>query len=457
MSIVTMRESTVSRRLYGSASDVLAAGVSSDARRPLPGRVPLFVDRAEGAHLIDVDGNDVVDYVLGQGPMILGHSASSVVSEVIAQVPRGQAFAAQHRLEAEVANLVVELVPCADLVRFNSVGSEAVHGAWRLARGFTGRPLILKFEGHYHGWLDPELVSVHPNPDQAGPARAPHPTLQTGGQAQSVLGDLLVAPWNDQQSFDRIVKEHAGQIAAVVLEPVLCNSGCIAPRDGFLEYIRAETIRNGILLIFDEVITGFRLSPGGAQQYLGVTPDLAVFGKAMAGGFPVSCIAGRADVMSAISDGRVGHAGTFNSNPVGMAAALATLREIRAGGEGLYEGIRARGKRLAEGLVAVAADRGVPMVIESHGTVFQTYVAHEAPGDYREFARTGRAAMAELAAALLERCVNIVPRGLWFLSAAHSDADVDYTLTAFGDALDDEVFRRSLAQYQSERNGTSFP
>ncbi|MFD1541821.1 aspartate aminotransferase family protein [Nonomuraea guangzhouensis] len=422
----------VSRDLYTTAQRYIAGGVSSDARR-MAG-VPLYVDRAAGARLWDADGNTYLDYVLGQGPALLGHCPAPVVEAVTAQVARGIVYSAQHAAEARVAERLCAMVPSAERVRFNTVGSEAVHAAWRLARGFTGRPKILKFEGHYHGWLDPVLYSVHPPLEAAGPADRPAAVPGTAGQPEAA--DLVVCPWNDLGALSRLMDEHAGQIAAVVTEPVLCNTGAIEPDPGYLQGVRELCDSHGSLLIFDEIITGFRLAPGGAQEYLGVSPDLSVFGKAMAGGMQVSALAGRARVMDAISSGKVAHAGTFNSQPIGIAAAEATLRILDEQRDEVYGTLYARGRELMRGLAEAAAKAGVPMLVDGPGPVFQIYFT-EAPAvrNYRDFAATDRAMMGRLHAALLDQGVNMVPRGLWFLSTAHTEADVAATVEAFSAAL----------------------
>lgn len=430
----TSRTLIETERLYGEAQRVIAGGVSSDARRMAP--LPLYIDRAAGSRMWDVDGNEYVDYVLGQGPLILGHTAPEVIDAVARQLQRGQAYSAQHALEVEVATAICEMVPGSDRVRFNSVGSEAVHAAWRLARAFTGRERILKFEGHYHGWLDPALYSVHPDLAVAGPAGSPLTVRGSRGQQAVTAGDLVVAPWNDLPAFEAIYDQYGPGIAAVICEPICCNTGCISPDPGFLEAVRDRCHEGGSLLIFDEVITGFRIAPGGAQEYLGITADLAVFGKALGGGFPVSCLAGRAEVMDLISRGDVSHAGTFNSNPVAMAAAAATLRALRRDGDSAYGHLTDLGQRLMAGLRSIAAEEGLPLLVEGPGPVFQTYLT-EAPGvrDYRDFAATDRPAMGRLHQALLDRGVNVVARGLWFLSTAHTQADLDLTLTAFRSAV----------------------
>ncbi len=420
--------------MYARAREVIAGGVSSDARR-LPG-TPIYVDHASGSRLWDVDGNGYIDYVLGQGPAILGHSPDVLAEAVSAQMRRGVTYSAQHLAEIEVAERMRSMVPCAELIRFNSVGSEAAHAAIRLARGHTGRAKILKFEGHYHGWFDPVLFSVHPPLDQAGPADHPVLVPGSGGQQQNQAADLVLAPWNDLQAFTDAVARHRGEIAAVVMEPVLCNSGAITPDDAYLAAVRQICDDEGILLIFDEVITGFRLAPGGAQERLGITPDIGVFGKAMAGGMQVSALAGKAEVMESIASGKVSHAGTFNSHPVAMAGARAVLEVLDEKREDIYPEMERRGRRLMNGIAAIASRLGVPMLVQGTGHLFQIYLTDAADvRDYREFATTDRSTMTRLHGLLLDEGINMVPRGLWFLSSAHTDADVDQTLTAFETAL----------------------
>jgi len=431
-----MRKLERSRALYAQAQQLLAGGVSSDARRGVQ-PVPLYVDHALGARLWDVDGNEYLDYVLGQGPLILGHGHPAILAAVKAQLDRGQVYSAQHELEIEVAAAVCRLVPCAERVRFNSVGSEAVHAAWRLARAYTGRQKILKFEGHYHGWFDSALYSVWPPLDAAGPYDAPVPVPGSGGMATSTAGDLVIAPWNDVDVLSRILDAHPGEIAAIIMEPVLCNTGAIAPVPGYLAEVQALCRAHGCLLIFDEVITGFRLARGGAQELLGVTPDLAVFGKAMAGGFPLSCLAGRAEVMDLITAGRVGHSGTFNSNPVVMAAAAAALKELERDDGAVFRQVTAAGQQLMQTLRDVAAEANVPVLVDGPGPVFQLYLTDQpAVRSYRAFTLTDRAGMARLHTLLLDEGVNIVGRGLFFLSTAHGAVEVAQTGQAFAAALD---------------------
>jgi glutamate-1-semialdehyde 2,1-aminomutase len=430
-----VRDLTQTKELAEEARRYIAGGVSSDARRGVK-PAPLYIDHAKGSRMWDVDGNEYIDFVLGQGPLILGHTPTPVLAAVAAQMGRGQVYSAQHELEIEVAKTICEIVPCADLVRFNSVGSEAVHAAWRLARAYTGREKILKFEGHYHGWFDPALYSVHPPLDAAGPASAPNTVPGTRGQQRSTAADIVIAPWNDAAALAAILDQHKGEIAAIIMEPVLCNTGAIRPLDGYLADVQQLCRDHECLLIFDEVITGFRLAPGGAQEYLGVTPDLAVFGKAVAAGFPLSVLAGREAVMSLISRGEVAHAGTFNSNPIVMAAAAAALHELLCDNGAAYDNLFSIGQRLMDGIRAAAAETGVPLLVDGPGPVFNIYLTDQpAITNYRQYAACDLAGMARLHTALLDQGVNMVGRGLWFLSTAHTDADIDQTVAAVTEAL----------------------
>lgn len=428
------RRTTRSDELFATARSLIAGGVSSDARRV--SGTPLYVDHAAGSRLWDVDGNSYVDYVLGQGPALLGHSPGAVVEAVSAQAARGIVYSAQHEAEIELASLVCELVPFADQVRFNTVGSEAVHAALRLARGYTSRPKILKFEGHYHGWLDPVLYSVHPSVADAGSPDSPQAVAGTPGQQLSSMGDLVLAPWNDTRALERILDLHGPDIAAVILEPILCNSGAIVPDEGYLRKVVDLARANGSLVIFDEIITGFRIAAGGASEYFGVEPDLATFGKAIAGGMPLSALAGRAEVMDLIGSGTVAHAGTFNSHPVSVAAAIATLTAIKQGGPDLYRALTGLGQTLMERLRTVAAEAGEEVLIDGPGPVFQMYFTDRTQvRDYREFAATDRAKNVRMQELLLDEGINVNTRGLWFLSTAHDAEDVEATAGAFAAAL----------------------
>lgn len=417
-----------SENLFNQARRLMPGGVSSDVRLGGPA---LYFDRGEGATLIDVEGNRYVDYVLGMGPLILGHSPRAVIEAVQEQASRGLIFGGQHEWEIKVAELVAAAVPCAEAMRFNSVGSEATHAAIRLARAFTGRTKLLKFEGHYHGWLDGVAFSTAVDPARSGPRERPNVVPISGGIAPSAAGEVLVAPWNDLAALEAIMAEQGGEIAAVIMEPFMCNTGCILPVPGYLEGVQQLCRQAGALLIFDEVITGFRVGLGGAQQHIGVTPDLATFGKALAGGLPLSMVAGRADVMELITQRQVMHAGTFNSNPLVMAGAHAALAVLTAGGAALYAGIDRVGRAVADGLEELGRRFGIPLRAIGPGSLFQVYfTAPEEIRDARDVASTDIQARNRFVARMLDAGVRITSRGLFFLSTAHGEQEVGRTLEA---------------------------
>jgi glutamate-1-semialdehyde 2,1-aminomutase len=306
-------------------SQWISGGVNSNFRLNIS-PTPLVFERGEGAYLYDVDGNRLIDYYLGMGPMILGHKPQALVDAVKSQIDNGILFAGQTAIEAEAARLVCELVPSAERMRFGSSGSEVDQAAMRLARAATGRTKILKFEGHYHGWFDNVLWSTAPALDAAGPADAPTPVIGSKGQLKDTADTLVVLPWNNLELLEARLAQ--GDIAAVIMEAAMCNQGAVHPLAGYLEGVREACTRTGTILIFDEVITGFRLAPGGAQELFGVTPDLSTFGKAIANGFPVAAIAGRADLMDMFTSGGVVHGGTYNAQPIAMAATAATLKSL---------------------------------------------------------------------------------------------------------------------------------
>jgi glutamate-1-semialdehyde 2,1-aminomutase len=415
--------------LYRRASAALAGGVSSNFR--LGGTpAPLFFDHGRGAELVDVDGNRYVDYAAGMGPTILGHAPEAVVEAVREVLDKGQLFAGQTETEVALAELFIELVPCAERVRFGMSGSEMVHAATRVARAHTGRPRVVKFEGHYHGWLDPIYVNLTPDPDDDGPVRRTQP--QSGGQILPDEGQLVVLPWNDADAVEAYLRDHGDSVAALIMEPILCNTSTIVPRDGYLEAVRRACDRHGVVLIFDEVITGFRVGPGGAQELLGVTPDLAVFAKSMGGGFPIAALAGRASMMD-LTAGAVVHGGTFNSNLVSVTAALATLRRLASDGDRVYPELAARGERLIAGLRAAGAAYG--LWVQGQPAVFNTTFGAGPIVDYPSYVRTDLDRQRRFLRELQDRGVRPTARGTWFLSAAHTDAHVDETIDAVADAL----------------------
>jgi glutamate-1-semialdehyde 2,1-aminomutase len=415
-----------SKRRMEEAARWIAGGINSNFRAGIS-PTPLVIERGEGPYLFDADGNRLIDYYLGMGPMILGHSPKAVKQAVAEQLERGLLFAAQSSVEIEAARRVCAMVPCAERLRFTSSGSEAVQAAIRLARAATGRSIIVKFEGHYHGWLDNILWSVAPSADAAGPREAPNAVAASKGQDQEAGRNTVVLPWNDLAVIENRLAQ--GDVALVIMEPVMCNSGGILPLPGYLEGVRAACTRHGTILLFDEVITGFRVAAGGAQQRLGVTPDLATFGKAIANGFPVAALAGRADLLDLFATGGVVHGGTYNAQPITMAATVATLKELAD--PAIFAELERRGRRLMEGLGGALRDAGVPARITGFPQIFN--VALDVTGkaqDYRGLAGVNKSRYVAFTTALLRRGVRALERGAWFLSTAHDDAVIETTIAA---------------------------
>ena len=431
-------ELTKSTRLSQRARESLAGGVSSNVRMGPESIPPLYFTGGQGSRLFDVDGNAYIDYTLGQGPVILGHAPETLIDAITAAIRKGQLYAGQHELEVELSEKLQRVIPCAEMVRYSNSGSEIVQATLRLARAYTGREKIVKFEGHYHGWFDNVLISVHPPLDRVGPRERPTPIPASAGQATSVLDDLVVLPWNDVDLLSDTVAERGDEIAAVLMEPIMCNTGCILPQDGYLEGVRELCSQHGIVLIFDEIITGFRVSLGGAQEYLGVTPDLATFGKAMAGGFPVSCLAGKRELMEMIASGEVNHSGTLNSNVMAMAAAVATIDELEERGGQAYEHLRTLGSQLSAGLLEAAEKKGFEAQIEGPGPVFHFgFTDGQSITDYRSFAEhCDMDLYHRFVKGLRDEGVYAIPRGLWYVSTAHTARDIDITLQAAQTEMD---------------------
>lgn len=423
-----MKNFEKSRHLIAEASRYLPGGVNSNFRLGMV-PTPLVFERGEGPYLYDVDGNRLIDYYLGMGPMILGHNPELVLSAVREQLESGILFAGQTAIEQEAARMVCDMVPCADRVRFNCTGSEVVQAALRIARAGTGRSIVIKFEGHYHGWFDNVLWSVAPSPDQYGPVDAPIPIPASAGQDLLVGQHTEVLPWNNLELLSARLKR--GDVAAVIMEPVMCNTSAIFPAEGYLEGVREVCSDTGTVLIFDEVITGFRVASGGAQQYFGVTPDLATFGKAIANGFPVSCLAGRGDLMDMlVAD--VMHGGTYNAQPASMAAVIATLTELDK--EETFDVLNARGNRLMEGIAHALKEADIQARVAGFSQIFHVGFGVDSPvTDYRSSLQADRERYIKFTEALHYKGVRALERGAWFLSTAHTDDVIDATIEAVAD------------------------
>jgi glutamate-1-semialdehyde 2,1-aminomutase len=388
---------------------------------------PLFFDSGKGAQVTDVDGNVYVDYGLAWGPLILGHARPEVTAAVSAQAARALTFGAQDPLEYEVAERLQALVPCAEQVCFALSGTEAVQNALRLARAVTGRRRFVKFEGHYHGWADNVLVSYHPTAEEIRRADG-RPIPVAHGQVPP--DGVIVLEWNDREGVERAFERHGDEISAVICEPLLCNSGCIPPADGFLAFLRSITARHSSLLVFDEVITGFRLGLGGAQEHYGVTPDLATFAKAIGGGTALSALAGRREYLRWIADGRVVHAGTLNGNPLSLAAAKATLDVLASDGGAVYRDMWRRGQHLAERFDQTFRAAGLTATVSGVGPVFHVAFMAGPITRYRDLLAADTTLYGDFVVGLLDEGVLALPDGRWYISAAHTDEDIERTAAA---------------------------
>jgi glutamate-1-semialdehyde 2,1-aminomutase len=420
-----------SREAMAGAGRYLAGGVNSNFRAGIS-PTPLVFTRGEGPYLFDIDGNRLIDFYMAMGPIMLGHDAAPVLAAVERQLRNGILFAGQTEIEFEAARLFCELVPCAERVRFGSSGSEVVQAALRLARAATGRSAVIRFEGHYHGWFDNILWSFVPSAEQCGPPDHPARVAGSPGQDELAGAHTEVMVWNDPTPV--VERLERGDVAAVIMEPVMCNTGAIRPQAGYLEAVREACDRTGTILIFDEVITGFRLAAGGAQQVLGVTPDLAVFGKAIANGFPVAAVAGRADIVDLFQTRKVAHGGTYNGHPVSMAATVATLSEL-AKGE-VYALIERRGQRLMDGIAQLLRDYQVIGRVQGFPAIFHVAFGTSEPlTSYRDTFKTDKVRYVRFTTAMVERGVRALERGAWFLCAAHDDAVIEQTLSVVEDSL----------------------
>ena len=417
-----------SARLYKEACEVLATGVSSSMRRHTT-PTPMYFDRADGPYFWDADDRRFLDYTLAWGPLIAGSNHPHINEVVGRQLQRGYTFGAQHELEIRVARQIVDMVPGAEQVIFSNTGSEAVQAALRIARAKTGRNKIVKFEGHYHGWMNNVLVSYHPSAD------APAGTTPTcGGQPSCEYADTLVLPWNDLDALQRLLERSGGEIAAVLTEPLLANSGCCEPQPRFLQGVVDACRQSGAVSIFDEVITGFRLAAGGSREYYGVIPDLSVYGKAIAGGFSLSAVAGNAEAFDVLRDGRTLHAGTYNGNPICLAAASATLDILAQ--PGVFAAMRAHGQGLRKALTEAAAERNVQVVLCGAETVFSLHFGvSAAPTNYRQTLHTDMQASTRFRMAMLEHGIHLLPEGRWYIGAAHDDEALELVVRAMGECM----------------------
>jgi glutamate-1-semialdehyde 2,1-aminomutase len=423
-------QATVSSRprssaLFDRAQKILVGGVNSPVRafRAVGGE-PLIIERASGSRVWDADGREYIDYICSWGALILGHAHPDVVAAIADQALRGTSYGMTSPLEIELGERIARLIPSIEKIRFVSSGTEATMSAVRLARAFARRDLILKFEGGYHGHADAFL-------SDAGSGLATLSISSSPGVPDAFAQLTLNAPYNDIAAVERIFAEHPGQIAAIIVEPVAANMGVVSPAPGFLQALRRMTERDGALLIFDEVITGFRLNNGGAQQMFGIQPDLTTLGKIIGGGLPVAAYGGRRELMDMVAPlGPVYQAGTLSGNPLAMRAGLAGLEKLST--SGLYDSLAAKARRLADGLTAALKDSRISGQVNAVGSLLTLFFAAAPVSNYADAKRSDTALFAAFFREMRARGVLLAPSQFeaLFVSTAHSEADIDVTISA---------------------------
>ena len=414
-----------SNALFQRAQGLIPGGVNSPVRACRSvGSVPLFIDRAEGCRLYDADGNVYIDYVGSWGPMILGHRHPAVIDAITDVLAHGTSYGAPTELEIELAERIVAAVPAVEMVRMVNSGTEATMSAIRLARGFTGRDTIIKFDGCYHGHADALLV-------EAGSGVATLQIPGSPGVPAAFVEHTLSLPYNDIETFSAVMAKQGDQIACVIVEPVAGNMGMVPPAARFLETLREATAKTGTVLIFDEVMTGFRVALGGAQARFGIAPDLSCFGKIIGGGLPVGAYGGRREIMQHVAPmGPVYQAGTLSGNPLAMAAGIATLKELQA--PGFYEALEAKGERLIQGLRAAAEKAAVPIHCARVGAMLGLFFTDRAVTNYADAKSADLDRFSAYYRRMLERGIYLAPSQFeaFFFSAAHDDTAIDATLAA---------------------------
>ncbi len=422
-----------SQALQKRAQKVVPLGVNSNFRYWGDGITP-YVDRAKGAHLWDVDDRRYIDYRMAFGPIILGHAFDEVDSKVIEEIQRGTLFAMTGELEIAVAEMMVEMCPALEMVRLACSGTEATMHAIRVARAYTGRDIILKFEGNYHGFHDHTLWSTYTPIEALGNPRSPIPVPSSSGIPKSMREFIITLPFNDAEGFERTMRSYGDQMAAVITEPCQGNCGAIEPLPGFLELIRSQTREHGVVLILDEVKTGFRIANGGAQEYYGIQPDLATYAKALGNGYPVAALGGSREVMSIIGHG-VSQGGTYTNNKPGVAAAYATLKLIKE--KPILKTIEKRGKKLMDGLKDIFDENDIPVVFSGYPAMFSFAIGVEKITCQRDWSKSDQDLNLKLTEKAIQR--GIMPdhdaREPWFLCYSHSDADVDETLGVYAEIV----------------------
>jgi glutamate-1-semialdehyde 2,1-aminomutase len=434
---------TKSKGLFPRALGVMIEGGSSPSRGPANyGDYPLFIDRGEGSRIYDVDGNTYVDWMMAYGALPLGHAHPCIVEAVREAAATGMLFAAATEIEVEVAELIRQMVPSAERVRFANTGTEAAMAAIRLARGYTGKSKFIKFEGHYHGWYDDFLVNAHPHAVVSlGHARDPIKIAESSGLNPKALEDTIVVPWNDLPAVERAIERYRGQIAAVITEGVMANMGVIPPEPDYLISLCELARANDILFVLDETVTGFRVAPGGCQEHFGIVPDITTFGKALGFGLPVAALVGRAEIMECLAWGGVLHYGTQNASRLGLYAARAGLQMLREDNGAAFQHTWRIAEKLSQALRDLFAETKTPAIVQGVGPMFQImFTPLSSVRDYRQFcAAVDRNKFQRFVTRLFQYGIYLSPSAALHsvASLAHSDEDVEVTIGGARRALAD--------------------
>jgi glutamate-1-semialdehyde 2,1-aminomutase len=422
-------ETSTSKELFERANRVIPGGVNSPVRAFTP--FPFFTEKSSGSKLLDVDGKFYIDYCMAYGPLILGHVNKRITDVVKEQLNEGTMFGTPSLLEVEFAELIAGIFPCVDKVRVVSSGTEATMHALRVARGFTGRDKIVKFEGCYHGAHDYVLV-------KAGSGASTFGSPDSLGVPKDTVKNTLIIPYNNIDAFEDLIRREGDNIAAVILEPIIGNAGVILPKTGFLQYIRKITEEKGILLIFDEVITGCRIALGGAQEYYNVTPDIVTLGKIIGGGFPIGAYGGREEIMNLVSPvGKVYQAGTLSGNPISISAGLTALKILRKENKIIYGLLQSSGNRIRKGIIDIARDEHLSVQVNGIGSMFQIFFTKNPVFDYNSAKRSDLEIFRKYHRKMLAKSIFLPPSQFetCFLSTSHTDEDIDKTLESVSETF----------------------
>ena len=429
-----------SKKKFNESKKYLAGGVSSHYRL-IFNPVPLTYKYAKGSKLIDIDDNKYIDYALGAGPLILGHAPKEVISAVKKTLNDGQLYYGQHKTELNLAKKIIKIIPSAERVRFASSGSEAVHAALRVSRGYTNRKIIIKFDGHYHGWFDNQYISVNPLSKNKKKLNTYGANLESIGQDYEAAKDVISLPWNNLDIFKKTIEKFKHNIAAVIMEPIMCNTCVILPQKGYLEEIREMCSKYKIVLIFDEVITGFRIKLGGAQEHLKIKPDLSIFAKGIASGFSLSCLTGKKQIMDEFNVNKVVHGGTYNSSVINTVAALKTIEVIENNKNKIFYKLNSYREQLTKKFREIAKKKSIGINIQGVGSIFHiSFTNKKILKNYHDYQKTNLEKLQSFIEKMQDNNIRITGRGTWFISNAHSIKDMNETVNSFKKVLSNGSF-----------------